>query len=76
MGEPEQAFESLKKAAARSTWLILSVTCDPRLDGIRSDPRFEQVLQRLGVGVHNAALRSMRNVVPLPGSLATAILPL
>jgi eukaryotic-like serine/threonine-protein kinase len=49
LGDKETAFAWLDKAVAeRSTWLVYS-KWEPRLDPLRSDPRFPKLLQRLGL---------------------------
>ena len=51
LGEQDRAFEWLEKAcASRSGWLTLHAKGDPRLDGLRPDPRFQKILQRMGLG--------------------------
>jgi tetratricopeptide (TPR) repeat protein len=49
LGESESVFGWLEKAyEERSTWLAL-VNVDPRFDPFHSDPRFQQLLTRLGL---------------------------
>ena len=49
LGEKDKAFAWLEKAAAeRSTWLVYS-KWEPRLDELRSDPRFAELLHRIGL---------------------------
>jgi tetratricopeptide (TPR) repeat protein len=51
LGESDQAFDSLERAYAdRSLWLTIWVKQDPRLDPLRADPRFDDLLRRLGLG--------------------------
>ena len=46
-GDTEQAFEWLEKAyQGRSQWMV-GLAVDPRLDSVRSDARFDNLLQRL-----------------------------
>ncbi len=47
--EKDKAFELLDKAVAeRSTFLVYSKS-EPRLDPLRSDPRFKQMLKQIGL---------------------------
>ena len=49
LGDNDAAFLWLNKAAAeRSTFLVYS-KWEPRLDPLRSDPRFQKLLQRIGL---------------------------
>lgn len=49
LGEKDKAFTWLDKAAAeRSSFLVYS-KWEPRLDPLRSDPRFERLLTRIGL---------------------------
>jgi eukaryotic-like serine/threonine-protein kinase len=49
LGEKDKAFVLLDKAVAeRSTFLVYS-KWEPRLDPLRSDPRFEQILKQIGL---------------------------
>ncbi len=49
VGCKEQAMDSLERAyEERSGWLI-NLGVEPTLDGLRSDPRFMNLLQRLGL---------------------------
>lgn len=49
LGEHDQSFEWLDKACKdRSGWLVF-IKVDPNLDGLRSDPRFTDLLLRIGL---------------------------
>ena len=49
LGEKDTAFAWMAKAVAeRSTWLVYS-KWEPRLDPLRSDPRFQDLLRRIGL---------------------------
>ena len=49
LGEKDKAFALLDKAVAeRSTFLVYS-KWEPRLDPLRSDPRFQDLLRRIGL---------------------------
>jgi tetratricopeptide (TPR) repeat protein len=48
LGEQDLAFNWLEKAFEEvETWLTVFVKCDPRLDPLRSDPRFVDLLRRM-----------------------------
>jgi tetratricopeptide (TPR) repeat protein len=50
LGQKDQAFEWLNKAyEARSPWLVFGLKVDPRFDGLRSDPRFADLLRRMNL---------------------------
>ena len=55
IGDPDSAFHWLEKGYAQreSQMAFLSIT--RRLDPLRSDPRFAQLLRRMGLSVHLAA---------------------
>jgi tetratricopeptide (TPR) repeat protein len=51
LGKKDEAFQWLEKALDENNvnlWM-LRIKADPRSDPLRSDPRFQQVLQRLGL---------------------------
>ena len=49
LGQKDTAFTWLTKAVAeRSTWLVYS-KWEPRLDFLRNDPRFQELLRRIGL---------------------------
>ncbi|HYI94378.1 MAG TPA: tetratricopeptide repeat protein [Bryobacteraceae bacterium] len=49
LGETEQALVWLEKACDdRSGWLALWVKVDPKFDSLRSSPRFQNLLRRVG----------------------------
>jgi serine/threonine-protein kinase len=48
VGEKELAFEYLNKALERRSWEIALLRVDPQLDPLRSDPRFDQLVKRIG----------------------------
>ena len=49
LGETEDALQSLEQAhAERSTWMA-HLGLDPRLDPLRGQPRFEQLVRRVGL---------------------------
>jgi tetratricopeptide (TPR) repeat protein len=51
LGDKDQAFAWLEKAyAERSVWLTW-LKVDPKFDSLRADPRFANLLQRIGFGL-------------------------
>lgn len=57
MAEKEQAFAWLERASEDRNELLVMLKVDPRLDILRSDPRFTEMLRR--VGLHHGALETM-----------------
>ncbi len=49
LGEKDQAFEWLRKAYEERSFSMLYLKVDPRLDSLRSDPRFTDLLRRVGL---------------------------
>ena len=49
LGYNDEAFEALQAAIDTRAVELLTLRIDPRLDGIRSDPRYPPVLQRIGL---------------------------
>ncbi len=49
LGENDLAFEWLGKSYQRREEAILSLKVDPKMDGLRSDPRFTALLKKIGV---------------------------
>ena len=48
LGEKEQAFEQLNNAFENHTWSMVHLSVEPHLDPLRSDPRFDEMLRRVG----------------------------
>jgi tetratricopeptide (TPR) repeat protein len=49
LGDKDRAFQLLERAyQEHSSYLILRIR-DPHLDGLRSDPRFQDLLRRIGL---------------------------
>jgi adenylate cyclase len=49
LGQSEQAFEWLNKAYKQHDLQLVSLKVDPSLDGVRSDPRFADLVRRVGL---------------------------
>ena len=49
MGDKEQTFKWLEQAYKEKTEPLLYLRVDPRLDSLRSDPRFEDLLRRVNL---------------------------
>jgi TolB-like protein/DNA-binding winged helix-turn-helix (wHTH) protein len=50
LGSKDQAFESLERAFQEHSWDIAwQIKADPRIDTLRSDPRFQSLLRRVGL---------------------------
>jgi hypothetical protein len=49
LGEKEQAFAWLNKACEDRIWPLPHLKVDPRFDSLRSDPRFADLVQRVGL---------------------------
>jgi serine/threonine-protein kinase len=51
LGEPDEALRWLEQAyQEHSFWLTMWANVDPRMDGLRDDPRFQDLVRRLGLG--------------------------
>jgi hypothetical protein len=48
LGEKDEAFAWFEKAYQERTSSLLWFKTDPLLDSLRSDPRFQDLLQRIG----------------------------
>lgn len=49
LGERDQAFEFLNKAVEERKWLIYNLNVEPAFDSLRDDPRFEELVRRVGL---------------------------
>ena len=49
LGEKDRAFDSLEKAYKERSDLLVYLKVDPRLDTLRSDPRFADLMRRIGL---------------------------
>jgi tetratricopeptide (TPR) repeat protein len=51
LGERERAFESLEQAFENRSEALVWLKVDPRLDPIRTDPRFIHIQRRVGLAL-------------------------
>jgi len=51
LGEKKEAIKQLDEAYKEHSILLVNSKVDPRLDPLRSDPRFESMLRRIGLGL-------------------------
>ncbi|MGI8733831.1 MAG: TPR end-of-group domain-containing protein [Pyrinomonadaceae bacterium] len=49
LGEKDQAFAWLDKAYSGRDFILVFLKVEPMFDGLRSDPRFARLLQRVGL---------------------------
>ena len=49
LGDKDQAFEYLEKAFERREDALVSLKVNPRFDSLRSDPRYDALLKRIGL---------------------------
>jgi eukaryotic-like serine/threonine-protein kinase len=49
LGDRDSAFKWLDEAYAEHASFLIHINWDPRLDGLRSDPRFGDLLRRIGL---------------------------
>jgi TolB-like protein/DNA-binding winged helix-turn-helix (wHTH) protein/Flp pilus assembly protein TadD len=49
LGEKDEAFTLLEKSIAERSTFLVYTKWEPRLDPLRSDPRFTQILRRIGL---------------------------
>ena len=49
LGDKEQAFLWLEKAYEKREFGIPYLKCSPEFDSLRSDPRFQDLLRRVGL---------------------------
>jgi serine/threonine protein kinase/Tfp pilus assembly protein PilF len=48
LGDRDRAFEWLEKLYQQRSYYVVFLKADPALDGLRGDPRFEELLRRIG----------------------------
>jgi hypothetical protein len=49
LGHVDEAYESLEAGVASRAPELLTLHIEPRLDPIRTDPRYDTVLRRIGI---------------------------
>ena len=49
MGDKDQAFAWLEKAYSQHSYALLTLKVDPSYDPLRSDPRFQELMRRVGL---------------------------
>jgi len=49
MGEKEKALDNLESALERRAFLMAWVKADPRFDELRSEPRYQEILRKMGL---------------------------
>jgi hypothetical protein len=49
LGDTDRAFEWLQKAIEARDWQMGMLKVEPAFDGLRSDPRFAALLERVGL---------------------------
>ena len=54
LGDVDAAIDYLERSYAQSDVWLVWLNTDPRLDSLRADPRFQQLLRRVGFGVQAA----------------------
>jgi DNA-binding winged helix-turn-helix (wHTH) protein/tetratricopeptide (TPR) repeat protein len=48
VGNKDKAFEYLEKSYQRREWGLATLQVEPRLDSLRDDPRFDELVRRVG----------------------------
>jgi tetratricopeptide (TPR) repeat protein len=48
LGDNDQAITWLRKAVGERSMFVVHMTWDARLDGLRADPRFQELVRQLG----------------------------
>lgn len=49
LGEPNKAFDAFNEAFERRELFLTHIKREPRLDSLREDPRFEELVKRIGL---------------------------
>ena len=56
LGDKDRAFDWLAKALEERSGFLVYIKCDRRFDVLRSDPRFEALLKRIGLPLEGARI--------------------
>jgi hypothetical protein len=49
LGEKEAALQYLQRAYDEHDWAMVVLAVEPRLDPLRSDPRFQELVRKVGL---------------------------
>jgi hypothetical protein len=49
LGNREEAILDLQRAYKERDWALMVFAVEPRLDPLRDDPRFQEILRKLGL---------------------------
>ena len=49
LGDRDHAMAELEKAYEERSWYIVMLAVDPKLDNLRGDPRFRDLVRRVGL---------------------------
>jgi hypothetical protein len=49
LGQREEALKALNQGVEDRAWAMIMLDVDPKFDGLRGDPRFQDVLRRVGL---------------------------
>ena len=60
LGEDERAMEYLEKSYEEHSHWLIYLHIDPSMDGLRGDPRFQDLLRRVGLPLENVAQANRR----------------
>jgi TolB-like protein/Tfp pilus assembly protein PilF len=67
LGNDDKAFQSLEKAYAEHSFHLVNLNVSPQFKSVRSDPRFQNLVQRLGLsGSASNAVRPEKSIAVLP----------
>jgi hypothetical protein len=54
LGDPDRAIECLEKSFAEHSHWLIYLHIDPSMDALRPDPRFQDLLRRIGLPLKHA----------------------